>query len=87
MWRGPIRVRRDKNDDPIFQNQNVQDFGCVVIKPDPNGKLPAMLAVAGGATYKDCAQFEITTEKGKYQFKELYVVCFFSRHSFILILV
>ncbi|KIM37527.1 hypothetical protein M413DRAFT_257047 [Hebeloma cylindrosporum] len=78
MWRGPIRVRRDKNNVPIFGNQDVQDFGCVVIKTNANPDIPPMLSVSGGATPKECAQFEITTEEGQYQFKELYVF-----HSFL----
>jgi hypothetical protein len=54
----------------------VQDFGCVVKHdhPDDPKTLPQQLSVSGGATPKDCAQFEISTEEGKYQFKELYVV-------------
>jgi hypothetical protein len=61
--------------------QDVQDFGCVVLRGVGRSDGSPYLSVSGGATPNECAQFEITQEGGfmetaEFRFKELYGLSF-----------
>jgi hypothetical protein len=80
-----IRVQRDMTADPT--RQDIQDFGCVVVRGLNDPKRDPWVAVSGGATDDQCARFEFTWEEVDwnsdqpleargFRMKELYVVIF-----------
>ncbi|KAF8910210.1 hypothetical protein CPB84DRAFT_1842840 [Gymnopilus junonius] len=66
--RGTIQIQRDMTSDPL--KQDIQDFGCIVIKrADGKGGAP-YAAVSGSASGSQCAQFEMTFEGDDFDFKD-----------------